>query len=93
MLKLCGTYVGTDSETIEPKNGGESFVKHTVRVRNNEGRTYYVQASKDFGRDALPAEGQPVELLVWPRPYVQKSKDTLGCGFTAYAVAPALQHV
>lgn len=87
MIKLVGTYVGTDSEEVEPRNGGDPFTRHTIKVRNGEGRTYFAQASRDFQRQHLPEVGAPVELAVWPRPYVQKEKDSLGCGWTVYAVA------
>lgn len=93
MIKLVGTYVGTDEETVTPRSGGDPFTKHTVKVRNGEGRTYFAQTANGFGLDTLPAVGQPVELLVWPRPYVSKSTDSLGCGWTVYAVAPALASV
>lgn len=92
MIKLVGTYVGTESEPVAPASG-EPFTRHTVKVRNGEGRTYFAQASRDFNQDKLPAIGEPVELLVWPRPYVQKQKDSLGCGWTVYAVAPSLTTV
>lgn len=92
MIKLVGTYTGTDTETVTPKNGGDPFTKHTVKVRNGEGRTYFAQTASGFALDSLPAVGSPVELLVWPRPYVSKQTDSLGTGWTVYAVAPEFAH-
>lgn len=94
MIKLVGTYIGTDSEDVAPSNGGDPFTRHTIKVRNGEGRTYFAQAARDFPRNQLPAVGESVELAVWPRPYVQKAQDKLGCGWTTYdVVTPVLSHV
>lgn len=94
MIKLVGTYIGTDSETVTPTNGGDPFTRHTVKVRNGEGRTYFAQAARDFPLLQLPSEGEAVELAVWPRPYVQKAQDKLGCGWTTYnVVTPVLASV
>lgn len=83
MLQLHGTLAGIDSETVTPPSG-ESFVSHTARVVSGEGRTSYVRLTRDFPHAMLPEPGEPVVLLVWPRPYVKKATNDLACGYTAY---------
>jgi hypothetical protein len=89
MLHLIGTFAGLDVENVPASASYDAFTSKTVRVMDASGNTHYARCSRDFVDSDLPERGQSITLAVWPRPYVKKADNSLGCSFTTYRVVTA----
>lgn len=95
-LHLIGTLVDVRKETVNPTGSQtfDPFESVTLLVQSAEGSTDFCRVSAGLNvAEAETLKGQELVFGVWPRPYVNKQTDKLGCGFTVHSIIRTPAHV